>query len=449
MPITQATTLVADAPSVATLPGTSTLTTATTTMVDDAAPLSSSSLESRSGPNRVSFGTMLGHEMHGVQARVAVAVAEAEAGIRGTAHGRDVHLAAAHPAMAVEPQVVPDAATSSRSLGVPATAQAEPAAASTSSAKFAPARDSLNEFSGGDHNFFATEPVNDEYEPENPRGRLYTRLAVSGAVVAVVSVVVVAWVNSHGSSGEERPPIEVKSQPAVTAPAPVRTAVAPPAPPVRAAEVPPTSTIPSSMPERIAVTTPPPPPHPAKATAAAPSLAPPAPAPPPRAAPVAAAAAKPAPVAAPAPRPAPVAAAAAPKLAPVAAAALAPKPAPVAAAPAPKPAPAAAPPAAAPKPAPVAAAAAPVRELRTPPPPPKKPAAVATAAAHPAATAAPRAATPAPPPAPAARPAVSVAKAPTPPSHPVAKSTPARASKPPARTKQKYDPDGTLPLSFE
>jgi len=183
MPITEATTLVADAPSVATLPGTSTLTTATTTMVDDAAPLSSSSLESRSGPNRVSFGTMLGHEMHGVQARVAVAVAEAEAGIRGTAHGRDVHLAAAHPAMAVEPQVVPDAATSSPSLGVPATAQAEPAAASTSSAKFAPPRDSLNEFSGGDHNFFATEPVNDEYEPENPRGRLYTRLAVSGFVV--------------------------------------------------------------------------------------------------------------------------------------------------------------------------------------------------------------------------------------------------------------------------
>jgi hypothetical protein len=31
----------------------------------------------------------------------------------------------------------------------------------------------------------------------------------------------------------------------------------------------------------------------------------------------------------------------------------------------------------------------------------------------------------------------------------VAKSTPTRAAKTPARAKQKYDPDGTLPLSFE
>ncbi len=385
---------------------------AATTTADDAVPLTSSATP-RSGPNRVSFGTMIGHEMHAVQTRVAVT--DGDASLRGTAHGRDVHLPA-HPSMTVEPETAP-AATSSPSLGIPAPHAEPPVSSTTSSDKFAPARDSLNEFSGGDHSFFDTAPVNDEYEPENPRGRLYTRLAVSAAVVAVVSVVVVAWVNSHASSEEH--PIEVKSQPAVTAPVPVRTAVAapapvrPPAPPAHVQEAPPTSTIPSSMPERIAVTTPPP--RPAKA----PSLAPPAPAPPPRPAPVAVAA-KPAPIAAPAPRPAPVAA-----------------------------------PAPTPKTAPVAAAPAPVRELRTPPPAPpqKKPTAVAAAAPRPPAPPPPRAAAPPPPPPPAARPTPPVAKAPRPesaPARPVAKSTPTRPAKAsPARGKQKYDPDGTLPLSFE
>src|SRR5581483_1128062 len=166
--------------------------------------------------------------------------------------------------------------------GAPAAYAAPATATSTSSDKFAPARDPLNEFSGGDHRFFDTAPINDEYEPENPRGRLYTRLAVSGAVVAVVSVIVVAWVNSHGAPSEEPPPVAVKAQPAVSVPAPARTAIAAPVParpvaaPPRPAEPPPTTTIPSSVPERIAVTTAPP--HPAKA----PSLAPPAPAPPPR-----------------------------------------------------------------------------------------------------------------------------------------------------------------------
>ncbi len=407
------------------------MTTASTTVVDDAAPLTSSSLESRSGPNRVSFGTMLGHEMHGVQARVAVAVTEADIGVRGTAHGRDVHLAAAHPAMAVEPETLPAAAISSPSLGVPAGAQAEPAAASTSSGKFAPARDSLNEFSGGDHRFFATEPINDEYEPENPRGRLYTRLAVSGAVVAVVSVVVVAWVNSHGSSGEEPPPIEVKSQPAVTAPVPVRTAVtAPaPAPPVRAAEVPPTSTIPSSVPERIAVTTPPPRygqscrRDTVARAARSRATAPPGPGRRRRGQAHAlrrGARAVPAPIGRRAR--AQAWARSRPRRAPRQG-----------------------------RPGGCRGRGRCASCTATPPPPPpqKKTTAVATAAPRPPATPPPRAATPPPPPVPAARPAAPVAKAPSPPSHPVAKSTPARASKPPARSKQKYDPDGTLPLSFE
>ena len=442
-PITTAPTLVQDAPAVpdapapmpgaATLPGTST--TASTgintavTIVDDAAPLGSSTSAPRSGPNRVSFGTMIGHEVHAVHARVA----DAEAAGRGTAHGHDVHLPG-HPAMGVEAEIAPGTARAPSVRGLPVS-HAEPASALAE--YLAPARDSQNEFSGGDHSFFDTAPINDEYEPENPRGRLYTRLAVSGAVVAVVAVVVVAWANSRGASQE--PPVEVKTQPAVTAP--VRTAVATPpparpAPPPAPPQEPPTSTIPSSMPERIAVTTPPP--HPAKA----PSLAPPAPAPAPRPAVPIAAAAKSAGVAvsaAPVPKPAPAAAPPAPKPAPIAAAA-------------PRPASAIAPVAAAPKAsAPVAAAPAPVRELRTPPPPPqKKPTAVAAAAPHPAATPAPHAAAPAPTPFPATRPAPTVAKVPqSAPSRPVAKSTPARASKAPARGKQKYDPDGTLPLSFE
>ena len=286
-----------------------------------------------------------------------------------------------------------------RRRGLPA-ANAEPAATSTLAEYLAPARDSQNEFSGGDHSFFDTAPINDEYEPENPRGRLYTRLAVSGAVVAVVAVVVVAWANSHGASGEEPAPVEVKSQPAMTAPAPVRTAVAAPpparpaasisspAPPAaRPAEVPPTSTIPSSMPERIAVTTAPP--RPANgdpgAGAAGPRAGTPTGAPGRRGREIdrsggvrrvraqtgpssraargrrRAAASKPASVTA--------AVAAAPKAS-----------------------------------APVAAAPAPVRELRTPPPPPpqKKPTAAAAAAPRPAATsprdAAASAPTPTPPP---------------------------------------------------
>ncbi len=388
--------------------------TTTTTLVDDAAPLTSGNATPRSGPNRVSFGTMIGHEMHGVQARVAAAVAEADAsGLRGTAHGRDVHLPA-HPAMAVEPETA-SAATSSPSLGVPAphTASTSSSASTPSADNFAPARDSLTEFSGGDHSFFDTAPLNDEYEPENPRGRLYTRLAVSGAVVAVVSVVVVAWINSHGNTTEEPPPIQVKAQPVAPAPAVAVTPPRPVAPPPRNPEVPPTSTIPSSMPERIAVSVPTPPPPPPRPAKAPPSLAPPA-----------------------------------PKPAPVAAVAASAKPA-VIAAPAPKPAPGAAP---APKPAPMAAAAAPVRELRTPPPAPqKKPTAVAAAAPRAPAPPPPHAAAPAPPP--ATRPAPPpVAKAPRPeaaPARPVAKASPPARSKAPARGKQKYDPDGTLPLSFE
>ncbi len=399
--ITTATTLVQDASGAP-------ISAAPPAEVDDAAPLTSISTP-RSGPNRVSFGTMLGHEMHAVQARVAAAVSEVDAALRGTAHGRDVHLPA-HPAMAVEPETVA-ASTSSPSLGIPAP-HVQPAA-SPSSPSFAPVRDPLTEFSGGEHSFFDTAPVSDEYEPENPRGRLYTRLAVSGAVVAVVSVVVVAWINSHGST--EEPPIQVKAQPAVTAPAPA-VAVTPPrpiAPPARLAEVPPTSTIPTSMPERIAVSVPPPP-RPAKA----PALAPPAPAPAPRPAPIAAAPSKPAPVASAPPKPAPIAA-----------------------------------PAPALKPASVAAAAAPVRELRTPPAPPqKKPTAAATTAPRAPAPPPPRAAAPTPPP--ATRPAPPpVAKAPrteSVPARPVAKaSPPARPSKASTHAKPKYDPDGTLPLSFE
>ena len=425
MPITTAPTLVQDAPAptpgAATLPGASTAINAAVTMVDDAAPLGSSSSAPRSGPNRVSFGTMIGHEVHAVHARVA----DAESAVRGTAHGHDVHLPG-HPAMGMEAEIAPGVAPAPSVRGLPVS-HGEPASALAE--YLAPARDSQNEFSGGDHSFFDTAPINDEYEPENPRGRLYTRLAVSGAVVAVVAVVVVAWANSRGA--REEPPVEVKAQPVVAVP--VRTAVATPAPARPAPpQEPPTSTIPSSMPERIAVTTPPP--HPAKA----PSLAPPAPAPAARPAVPVAAAAKSAGVAvsaAPLPKPAPAAA----------------PPAPVAAA-ASKPASVTAAVAAAPKAsAPVAAAPAAVRELRTPPPPPqKKPAAVAAAAPHPTATSTPHAAASAPTPPSAPRPAPTVAKVPqSAPSRPVAKSTPARASKAPARGKQKYDPDGTLPLSFE
>src|SRR5581483_3135055 len=74
--ITTATTLVQDASGITQdlVPP-----SASATPVDDAAPLTSGSTTPRSGPNRVSFGTMIGHEMHGVQARVAAAVAEVDA----------------------------------------------------------------------------------------------------------------------------------------------------------------------------------------------------------------------------------------------------------------------------------------------------------------------------------------------------------------------------------
>ncbi|HET6147599.1 MAG TPA: hypothetical protein VFH68_08700 [Polyangia bacterium] len=414
-------------------------TTATPVQVDDAVPLGTRPTP-RSGPNRVSFGTVIGHEMHAVQARVAAALAEADSSARGTAHGRDVHLPAS-PGMTVNPEPVALAVsipavealaaisgTSPGSAAVAAPIVREPAATSS--------RDALNEFSGGDHSFFEAAPVNDEYEPENPRGRLYTRLAIAGAVLAVVSVVVVAWVNSHGG-GEEPPPIEIKTAARPPGPRPVVPAtrppvapvapVSPPAPapapvaaaPARSKEPPPTSTIPSSIPDVV-------PPPPVAATPPAPVR-------------IAKAASR---VAVSEPK--------APAVAPPAAAREDRKPAPPSASSAPASAgrdqkPAVTPAKAADEPAPTLA-----RD--------KKPAAVATRPAEAAHVPPPHPREVAHPPAPA--PATKVAsspaaRAPRPetPARPIAKPatpSPARAQRGiPVRGKGKYDPDGTLPLSFD
>jgi len=427
---------------------------------DDAVPLGTTP-STRSGPNRVSFGTMIGHEMHAVQARVAAAIAEADSNARGTAHGRDVHLPASPGMAAANPEpvalAVPIASAGEAPAAITGTSPGSAAvAASLGRESFregaresgtSGSHDALNEFSGGDHSFFETAPVNDEYEPENPRGRLYTRLAISGAVLAMVSVVVVAWVNSHGSSSEEPPPVEIKTAKA-PAPRPVapvaHPAVPPQAPapapaPVAAAPVrsdkglkepPPTSTIPSSMPEVI----PPPPvaaPAPVRIANAAPAGAP---------------SERKAPSIAPPPatrderKPSAGSSSASASAAPARQEKdLKPdqkvqKPAVTAAVPAPA------------KPAAEPAAAA--RD--------KKPAAVAAKPAeapHPAASHPREAARPA---APAPKVASSpAARAPRPetPARPVAKpaapSAPRAQKGPPARGKNKYDPDGTLPLSFD
>jgi hypothetical protein len=155
-----------------------------------------------SDSDRVSFGTMLGHELHHVELPP-----ETNRSLRGTVLGHDVHLAEQLSGHEVSREASREA-TGDGSGGVPeATA-----------------------FSGGDHTFFDTEPVNNEFEPERPPRRLAAPLAVGGALLALVLVVVIAWVRSSPEKSD------------VPAPEP-KTAQAAHAP--RTPE-PPTSTIPSS-----------------------------------------------------------------------------------------------------------------------------------------------------------------------------------------------------------
>ena len=357
---------------------------ATEAPVDDAAPLTSTSSTPRSGPNRVSFGTMIGHEMHSVQVRIAAAAmaAEGDPALRGTAHGHDVHLAAS-PGMNAEHESAPLSAPAPvpMSSAAPHGNATSPAGAPVAGHHHASStsHDDHNAFSGGDHTFFETDPVNDEYEPESTRAPIYRRLAVSGAVFAVVVVVVVAWIHSH-STGEEPASTAVKT---LTAPA---RAAPPPAAARR--EVPPTSTIPSSMPEPI--------PQPANVAKA----------PPPAALPLPAHENK---VAA---SPTPVTVVREPK----------------------------------PSPPPHAAAREVPRDSRER----KPPVAAATPPRAPTPPPPPRAAPPAPKvtPPPAAR--ASKPEPARPVAHTAAPAAPAKGQKSPAaRGKQKYDPDGTLPLSFD
>ena len=88
----------------------------------------------------------------------AAADRRADGGLRGTAHGRDVHLPAAHPTtIAVESEV----ATSLAQPPPP-----EPAVASALAGHGAGVTPySLNESPGGDHTFSIPAPIKDEYEP--------------------------------------------------------------------------------------------------------------------------------------------------------------------------------------------------------------------------------------------------------------------------------------------
>jgi hypothetical protein len=338
-------------------------------------------------PSRVAYGTMIGHDIHHLQARLATP-AEPEVGGRETSLGHDVHLPAVlgdgHAAAVSEPVAAPPIAAPG---APPADGISLPVLAASGSAE-------PIDFSGGDHSFFDTEPLNDEYEPENPRGKLYTRLAVAGAVVAMVLVVVIAWVRSHSSEDSAN-----NAEPAVTAPAVAKPREPAPVPTPSARNLePPTSTIPSSIPSAL----------PAPSVPELPVAAPPSPPPPP---------------------PARVRMREVAKVEP-------------------------------PKPQPPKAEAAKAAEPKSAA---SKITAAKIAAPAPAAAAVPRrSVAPAErPPAPAAAP---VAKAVTPTVRPVKREPPAPARdavKPPAAAaakpskpagkhgKTKYDPDGTLPLSFD
>jgi hypothetical protein len=101
------------------------------------------------------------------------------------------------------------------------------------------------DFSHGDSRFFENQPINHEYEAENPRGKLMMRVAMFVAVVSVIVVAAFAYVrvrkpDSPPPPAEARATTSAPDNPAAAAPtAPAPTELPPPAAAVPAPATPP------------------------------------------------------------------------------------------------------------------------------------------------------------------------------------------------------------------
>jgi hypothetical protein len=90
------------------------------------------------------------------------------------------------------------------------------------------------DFSGKEQRFFESEPINDLYEPEFPRPKMFARVAVGIATASVVIVAVLAYFRFSGS--DEMPVVESTAPPTVP-----QAAAAQPPPPGPAAAPSPTA----------------------------------------------------------------------------------------------------------------------------------------------------------------------------------------------------------------
>jgi hypothetical protein len=201
-----------------------------------------------------SRGTAHGHALAALAGPANVPVSVDDR-MKGTLLGHGLHL----------PDLPPTPPEESRAAEIRPVAAPTPRALVVSSPAAV-----ANDFSRGDSHFFDSEPINNEYEPENRRGKVLTRAAIFLAVVSVFVVVAIAWVRGHapesGPVEAHMPPPPAPSaldNPSAPAPAP---AVAAPTP--TAAEPAP-SGAPAAAPAAAAPAAVPPPPPVAAAPAEA------------------------------------------------------------------------------------------------------------------------------------------------------------------------------------
>jgi hypothetical protein len=197
-----------------------------------------------------------GHPTPVSPATAAVAAAAELLRSRGTAHGHALSAAAGQASLPVSVDDRMKGTLLGHSLHLPDLPEvpeenrpAEIRAIARTAAPGAFVPESIHtDFSHGDSHFFDSDPVNNEFEPENPRSKIMVRGAIFVAVVSVFVVAAIAWVRVR--KPDTPPPIEAHvTPPAPPAPSALDNpngapAVAPSAP--AAGEVPPSTAAPAA-----------------------------------------------------------------------------------------------------------------------------------------------------------------------------------------------------------
>jgi hypothetical protein len=185
-------------------------------------------------------GTAHGHALSAAVAGQTSMPVSVDDRMKGTLLGHDLHL----------PDLPPLPSDDARSAEVRPVAPAHDAGALVrgSSSALEPAHDS--HFSQGDSHFFDNQTDDEEFAPENPRGKMMVRGAIFLAVVSVFVVAALAWGRFHKADAPAEaqapasaPPTE--AQAAVPAPAPTEAQPAAAAP---APAAPPTAQAPAAAP---------------------------------------------------------------------------------------------------------------------------------------------------------------------------------------------------------